>query len=257
MLRGIVGTNDIPWLVLGDFNEVLHAHEHDGVGNRSQAQMDAFRDALDTCGLADIGYIGTDWTFEKKVAGGTYTRVRLDRGVANPAWTIAFPSAILEHGTTASSDHTPLIVSYVHGSCSRAPRSFKYEVAWERDPSLSPLIQHAWQSSAGDSVMGISDKMHSLAQDLSQWDRSHFGNVRREIQQLKAELQELRVIPNRFGPNHLEIKIIDRLTELYHREEILWGQCARLEWLMHGDKNTYFFHLRASRRRRKNQIKSL
>jgi len=105
--------------------------------------------------------------------------------------------------------------------------------------------------------MGISDKMHSLAQDLSQWDRSHFGNVRREIQQLKAELQELRVIPNRFGPNHLEIKIIDRLTELYHREEILWRQCARLEWLMHGDKNTYFFHLRASRRRRKNQIKSL
>ena len=66
MLRGIIGTNDIPWLVLGDFNEVLHANEHDRVGNRSEAQMDAFRDALDTCGLSDIGYISTDWTFEKK-----------------------------------------------------------------------------------------------------------------------------------------------------------------------------------------------
>lgn len=31
----------------------------------------------------------------------------------------------------------------------------------------------------------------------------------------------------------------------------------RVEWLMHGDKNTYFFHLRASRRRWKNQIKYL
>ena len=58
MLRSIVGANDLPWLVMGDFNEGLHSHEHDGVANRSQAQMDAFRDALDTCGLADIGYVG-------------------------------------------------------------------------------------------------------------------------------------------------------------------------------------------------------
>ncbi|XP_020173489.1 uncharacterized protein [Aegilops tauschii subsp. strangulata] len=56
---------------------------------------------------------------------------------------------------------------------------------------------------------------------------------------------------------HIETKIVDRLAELYHREEILWRQRARLEWLMHGDKNTYFFHPRASRRRRKNQIKAL
>ena len=67
MMRGIVGSSNLPWVVMGDFNEVLCAHEHDGVGNRSQAQMDAFRDALDTCGLTDIGFIGRNWTFEKKV----------------------------------------------------------------------------------------------------------------------------------------------------------------------------------------------
>ena len=42
MLRGIAGTSNDPWVVIGDFNEVLHAHEHDGTGQRSQAQMDAF-----------------------------------------------------------------------------------------------------------------------------------------------------------------------------------------------------------------------
>ena len=257
MLRGIVGASDIPWLVLGDFNEVLHAHEHDGVGNRSQAQMDAFRDALDTCGLMDIGYSGIGWTFEKKVTGGTYTRVRLDQGVANPAWTIAFPSTIVEHKSAATSDHVPIYVRLVHDACRRAPRSFKYEIAWERDPGLQPMVQGAWANGAGDSVLSISDKLQSLSSDLSAWDRTHFGNVRREIQHMKRELQELRESPNRSGPVHIELKIIERLTKLYHREEILWRQRARVEWLMQGDKNTYFFHLRASRRRRKNQIKAL
>lgn len=64
-------------------------------------------------------------------------------------------------------------------------------------------------------------------------------------------------VPGRTAPSHAELKATDRLVELYHREEILWRQRARLEWLVHGDKNTYFFHLRASRRRRKNLIKAL
>lgn len=72
--------------------------------------MDAFRDALDTCVLTDIGYIGRDWTFEKKVAGGTYTRVRLDRSVANPEWCLAFPRAVTEHEDAASSDHVPIFL---------------------------------------------------------------------------------------------------------------------------------------------------
>ena len=55
-LRGIAETQNRPWAVLGDFNEVLHIHEHDGEGARSQAQIDGFREAIDTCGLSDIGY---------------------------------------------------------------------------------------------------------------------------------------------------------------------------------------------------------
>jgi predicted ABC-type transport system involved in lysophospholipase L1 biosynthesis ATPase subunit len=34
------------------------------------------------CGLYDLGYEGRSWTFEKKVAGGEYCRVQLDRALA-------------------------------------------------------------------------------------------------------------------------------------------------------------------------------
>ena len=42
MMRGIAYTSNHPWVVVGDFNEVLHGHEHNGVCVRSQAQMDLF-----------------------------------------------------------------------------------------------------------------------------------------------------------------------------------------------------------------------
>jgi len=61
----------------------------------------------------------------------------------------------------------------------------------------------------------------------------------------------------RIGPSHTELKINEKLVELYHREELMWRQRSRLEWLASGDKNTKKFHMRASMRRKKNMIKAL
>ena len=89
-----------------------------------------------------------------------------------------------------------------------------------------PLVEHAWARALGESVPDLRDKLKSLSTELASWDKMHFGNVRLEIQRLNRELQEMRKIPNRSGPLHAELKIIERLTELYHREEILWQQRA-------------------------------
>ena len=213
---------------------------------------------MDTCGLADVGYRGSTWTFEKKVAGGTYTRVRLDRCVANAAWLLAFPSAVVEHKISASYDHIPILLKLMDThACRRAPRMFRYETCWERDPTLAPIIQAGWTETEGTSVQAMKDRLRRVSGDLAAWDKDHFGNIRREIAHLKTELQRLREVPGRTGPVHAELKINERLVELFHREEMLWRQRARIDWLVHGDKNTYFFHLKACRRRRKNNIKSL
>ena len=47
------------------------------------------------------------------------------------------------------------------------------------------------------------------------------------------------------------------MTELCLREEIMWRQRARIQWLTEGDSNTKFFHRKASVRKVRNRITEL
>ena len=86
LLKHIKSSNALLWMCIGDFNEVLHRSEHEGVQERRYAQIEGFREMVDVCGLYDLGYEGRRWIFEKKVARGTYCRVRLDRALSTPEW---------------------------------------------------------------------------------------------------------------------------------------------------------------------------
>jgi hypothetical protein len=59
---------------------------------------------------------------------------------------------------------------------------------------------------------------------------------------------------------HTHQQIINKeneLDDLLENEEIWWSQRSRALWLAHGDKNTKFFHLKASQRKRKNKIEAI
>ncbi|KAL9660817.1 hypothetical protein QQ045_025635 [Rhodiola kirilowii] len=47
------------------------------------------------------------------------------------------------------------------------------------------------------------------------------------------------------------------LDDWFAREELLWRQRSRIEWLKEGDSNTKFFHTRASQRRKKNHVSKI
>ena len=47
------------------------------------------------------------------------------------------------------------------------------------------------------------------------------------------------------------------MDKLLKREEIYWVQRSRISWLKHGDKNTKFFHSKATQRRKKNHISGI
>jgi hypothetical protein len=63
-----------------------------------------------------------------------------------------------------------------------------------------------------------------VSKHLSSWEIQTFGNVKRELKGLKEELERLRLDSLRTGLSHKEIKTIDKIVELNHREEVMWKQ---------------------------------
>lgn len=110
LLRTLHGQTDLPWLCLGDFNEILFVREKEGGPARAQGCMDAFRRALEACELNDLGYVGDPFTWRNnwRDAAG-YTRERLDRAVANVGWRCLFPLYKIIKGDPRHSDHRPVI----------------------------------------------------------------------------------------------------------------------------------------------------
>jgi exonuclease III len=63
VLRDLHSRADLPWLAIGDFNEILYSSEKEGGVPRARSRMQAFQDTLTDCSLEDIGYEGDIFTW--------------------------------------------------------------------------------------------------------------------------------------------------------------------------------------------------
>ena len=97
LLRHLCLKMDLPWLCVGDFNEITKAEEKKGGAPRQERQMREFRSALDFCGFRDLGFVGPPFTWCNKHFEGEMIWIRLDRGVATPSWFELFPTVRLPH----------------------------------------------------------------------------------------------------------------------------------------------------------------
>ena len=61
-----------PWMVIRDFNAFLHASEKKSGRPPQTSQVDAFREALESCHLQDLGFKGYPFTWNNKRPGSKY-----------------------------------------------------------------------------------------------------------------------------------------------------------------------------------------
>jgi endonuclease/exonuclease/phosphatase family metal-dependent hydrolase len=110
-LRQLKNRSSEPWLMMGDFNEAMWQEEHFSRTKRSDRLMSDIREALSDCDLHDIGFTGTPWTFDNKQKGDINVKIRLDRAVASPEWSLRFPNTRLRHIISSRLEHSPLLLT--------------------------------------------------------------------------------------------------------------------------------------------------
>jgi hypothetical protein len=121
------------------------------------------------------------------------------------------------------------------------------------------MVEQAWEEEdwADRGLGGCWNRLKRVSGSIKSWSRNVFGSVQREIKRLKERLAEAKESSLISGDSQ-GVRAIEReLHEHFEREEIMFRQRSRVNWLHAGDRNTRYFQNRASHRRRKNTIKDL
>ncbi|KAF5453767.1 hypothetical protein F2P56_023488 [Juglans regia] len=108
--------------------------------------MEDFRIAVMDCGLVDMGYIGSKFTWCNKREGYEVTKYRLDRALVNEAWLNLFVLNQVFVLPVQCSDHNPILIQCTNPAPFETPKQkvFRCEVAWGNREGCMELIKTVW-----------------------------------------------------------------------------------------------------------------
>ncbi|XP_038974091.1 uncharacterized protein LOC120105576 [Phoenix dactylifera] len=253
---------DIPTVVIGDFNCILSEDEKRG-GAAFTDRMDRreFRDFVSRNGLVDLGFFGPQFTWCNNQLGNARVWERLDRALASPDWILRFPTCRVSHLPRIASDHCPLLLSTSSGPTHHSP--FRFEKVWLSYPQSWDIVRDAWRVPVhGDAMQRVSRKLELTKRRFRRWNCEVVGNIFRQLEGVETSITELRRKEDLGGvlskDDMVDLRgLLATHHSLLRQHETFWRQKSRVQWVSEGDRNTRFFHRTTVIRRQRSMIHSL
>ncbi|KAH9745843.1 reverse transcriptase domain-containing protein [Citrus sinensis] len=240
-----------PWLIGGDFNSILYASEKQGGAALQSRGCGLFRQWFDDNQIYDLKFKGPRFTWSRG-----FLLKRLDRALCNNEWLLKFTDNSVLHLPKVASDHRPVLVRFgriVRGHHGNRP--FRFLASWLTHDQFNNFVKQTWDPQAS-----YSDAASTFVKEVKVWNREAFGNIFQRKRVLMAQINGIQAALEKYssrGLMHLEAQLRKDLEIVMGQEEILWWQKSRKDWIMHGDRNTRFFHQKTIVRKRRNRIEAI
>ena len=145
------------------------------------------------------------------------------------------------------------------GKCGKVKRNtrFHFEEAWCEDKQCGEIIDFNWKRGGeASNAYEVRRKIESCRRALGRWNIQQKKAWGRELRVAKEELAHLS---NANNPNLWSAikEVENKINCLNEKKEHYWRHRSRAIWLKNGDRNSKYFHYKASARRRKNTITGL
>lgn len=236
--------SQVPFLIIGDFNEVLGPNDRGNCSFSPGGVVD-FQNFIQQTHLLEVPASDGWFTW---FSG--YAKSKLDRLLVNPEWLSKFPKLQVSILKRNLSDHCPLLVKSDDANWGAKP--FRFQNCWLSHPDCMRIVNEVWSS---HSIECFAEKLKKTKQRLKVWNASEFGNIDRRIDDLEEKIHDLDLISNNRSLRMEEIT--ERRMFQSELWECIWAQKSRARWIKEGDKNTKFFHTLATIRRKRNCITAL
>jgi hypothetical protein len=250
LLRELRDMSDLPWCIIGDFNDLLSQDDKKGANPHPNWLCNGFRNAVSDCDLTDIHLDGYPYTWVKSRGSTNIIEERLDRAMATSSWLTMFPEVKLCNLIASHSDHSPILLQNSLVIRNDSHYTFRFENMWLREEDVEDVVEEGWGKEAG---VEVTSRVTRCADKLKRWGRRKRMKFKQEVEECSMEMERMR---GRFEVAESERykEFQEKHAKLLIQEETYWRQRAKMYWLKEGDLNTKFFHMSASARQKRKKI---
>ncbi|PPD99533.1 hypothetical protein GOBAR_DD03446 [Gossypium barbadense] len=208
--------------------------------------MNEFKDVMDDMALVDIKPDSGWFTWVNNRNEGSLIKERLDRFLTSVSVVENFPFIATKVVRQTQSDHDTIILDLWGQKLKAYPKDnrlcFNFDVCWVGDEEAKNIIERAWNMEGTD----YGDKIERVRAALGPLQHKKYGKLKNEMRKLDKQIELVIDSANREDSGKTLKETRRRLDFLYAKEESYWAQRSRSRWLREGDRNTRYFHAKAT-----------